>query len=211
MYNPPHFTTTDLTWLDWLAEHHPFGTLISQLDGAPFASHLPVLYARNGTEVTLTGHWARPNAQWRDIESQRVLFLFQGPHAYVSPRWYADTQKQVPTWNYATAHVYGKIRLVSDGPELEAIVTRLSQVFESGAPTPWSFPDSDPANRARLRGIVGFELRTEAVQIKLKLSQNHTAANVTGVIDGLRGTGSQEAAAVAELMQKEFNRRKEPV
>ncbi len=32
MYNPPHFTSTDPTWLDWLAEHHPFGTLVSQVE-----------------------------------------------------------------------------------------------------------------------------------------------------------------------------------
>ena len=118
MYNPPHFTSTDPTWLDWLAEHHPFGTLVSQVEDAPFASHLPVLYKRTDGEVTLTGHWARPNPQWREIETQRALFLFQGPHAYISPRWYADTPKQVPTWNYVAAHVYGTIRRIGirEGP-----------------------------------------------------------------------------------------------
>jgi transcriptional regulator len=207
MYNPPHFTSTDPTWLDWLAEHHPFGTLVSQVEDAPFASHLPVLYKRTDGEVTLTGHWARPNPQWREIETQRALFLFQGPHAYISPRWYADTPKQVPTWNYVAAHVYGTIRLIQEGPELEHIVVSLAEKFESGATTPWSLADSDPANRARLRGIVGFELRSTSVQVKLKLNQNHPVANVAGVIAGLRDTGSEEAAAVAALMQKELDKR----
>ena len=207
MYNPPHFTSTDPTWLDWLAEHHPFGTLVSQVENAPFASHLPVLYRRTDGEVTLTGHWARPNPQWREIETQRALFLFQGPHAYISPRWYADTPKQVPTWNYVAAHVYGTIRLIQEGPELEHIVVSLAEKFESGATTPWSLADSDPANRARLRGIVGFELRSTSVQVKLKLNQNHPVANVAGVIAGLRDTGSEEAAAVAALMQKELDKR----
>jgi transcriptional regulator len=207
MYNPSHFTSTDPTWLDWLAEHHPFGTLVSQVEDAPFASHLPVLYKRTDGEVTLTGHWARPNPQWREIETQRALFLFQGPHAYISPRWYADTPKQVPTWNYVAAHVYGTIRLIQEGPELEQIVVCLAEKFESGATTPWSLADSDPANRARLRGIVGFELRSTSVQVKLKLNQNHPVANVAGVIAGLRGTGSEEAAAVAALMQKELDKR----
>ncbi|MDB6010546.1 MAG: regulatory protein [Gammaproteobacteria bacterium] len=207
MYNPPHFTSTDPTWLDWLAEHHPFGTLVSQVEDAPFASHLPVLYKRTDGEVTLTGHWARPNPQWREIETQRPLFLFQGPHAYISPRWYADTPKQVPTWNYIAAHVYGTIRLIQEGPELEQIVVSLAEKFESGATTPWSLANSDPANRARLRGIVGFELRSTSVQVKLKLNQNHPVANVAGVIAGLHGTGSEEAAAVAALMQKELDKR----
>jgi transcriptional regulator len=207
MYNPPHFTSTDLSWLDWLAEHHPFGTLVSQVEGAPFASHLPVLYRRTDTQAVLTGHWARPNPQWRDIEGQRVLFIYQGPHAYISPRWYADSAKQVPTWNYVAAHVYGTIRLIHEGPELEGIVVSLSEHFESGATTPWRLADSDPANRSRLKGIVGFELRSDSVQVKLKLNQNHPAANVEGAITGLHSTGSVEAAAVAALMQKEFERR----
>jgi len=207
MYTPQHFTTTDLGWLDWLAEQYPFGTLISQAEGAPFATHLPVLYRRENDQAILTGHWARPNAQWRDIESQRVLFMLQGPHAYVSPRWYVDSAKQVPTWNYVAAHVYGKIRLVHEGEELERIVVSLADQFEAGATTPWRLADADPANRARLKGIVGFELRSENVQIKLKLNQNHPAANVQGVIAGLRATASAEAAAVADLMQKELERR----
>lgn len=207
MYTPPHFATTDLGWLDWLAEQYPFGTLVSQAEGAPFATHLPVLYRRENEQPILTGHWARPNAQWRDIEGQRVLFMFQGPHAYVSPRWYVDTPKQVPTWNYVTAHVYGKIRLVPEGEELERIVVSLADRFEAGAATPWRLADADPANRARLKGIVGFELHAQSVQIKLKLNQNHPAANVQGVIAGLRATGSAEAAAVADLMQKELDRR----
>ena len=207
MYTPPHFTTTEPGWLDWLAEQYPFGTLVSQAEGAPFATHLPVLYRRENEQAILTGHWARPNAQWREIEGQQVLFMFQGPHAYVSPRWYADTPKQVPTWNYVAAHVYGKVRLIHEGEELERIVVSLAERFEAGAAQPWRLADADPANRARLKGIVGFELRSENIQVKLKLNQNHVAANVQGVIAGLRATASAEAAAVADLMQKELDRR----
>lgn len=207
MYNPPHFTSTDLSWLDWLAANHGFGTLVSQVDGAPFATHLPVLYRRTENQVVLTGHWARPNPQWRDIEHQRVLFLFQGPHAYISPRWYADTPKQVPTWNYVAAHVYGTVRPIPEGEELERIVVALAAQYEAGAATPWRLAESDPANRARLKGIVGFELRSDSVELKLKLNQNHPAANVTGAIAGLRASASPEAAQVAELMEKELARR----
>ncbi|HVW68528.1 MAG TPA: FMN-binding negative transcriptional regulator [Steroidobacteraceae bacterium] len=216
MYNPAHFTSTDLSWLDWLAASHAFGTLVSQVDEAPFATHLPVLYRRSDSQVVLSGHWARPNPQWRDIERQRVLFMFQGPHAYISPRWYADAPKQVPTWNYIAAHVYGTIRAIHEGPELERIVIALAAQYEAGIPVPsangapaapWRLEDADPANRARLKGIVGFELRADSVQLKLKLNQNHPAANVLGAIAGLRETGSPEAAAVADLMEKELARR----
>jgi len=207
LYNPPQFATTDLSWLDWLAEHHPFGTLVSQADGAPCASHLPVLYRRADSNVVLTGHWARPNPQWREIGTQRVLFIYHGPHAYISPQWYTDPEKQVPTWNYVTAHVYGTIRTIQDVDELERIVTSLAGRFESSTATPWKLNREDPSNRARLRGIVGFELQSDSVQVKVKLNQNHPQANVAGAINGLRATGSEESAAVATLMQKELDRR----
>ncbi|MBS0463115.1 MAG: FMN-binding negative transcriptional regulator [Proteobacteria bacterium] len=65
MYSPAYYRETDLAELDRLAAAHPFATLITVRDGAPFATHLPVLYARDGARVTIRGHWARANPQWR--------------------------------------------------------------------------------------------------------------------------------------------------
>jgi transcriptional regulator len=201
MYVPEHFRESDLARLDWLAAHDAFGTLISSVEGAPFATHLPVLYARSGERVTLTGHWARANPQWRTIEGQRVLFVFHGPHAYVSPRWYVEPRRHVPTWNYAVAHVYGNVRLIHEREALERIVTALAGIYEGDTPGAWRLADSEPANRASLRGIVGFELYAAEVQVKFKLNQNHPPGNVEGAIRGLRALGSQDAQATAALME----------
>ena len=75
MYIPTYFREPDLEQLDGLAAHDAFGTLVSVADSSPVATHLPVLYHRDGSQVTLTGHWARPNPQWPGIEGQRVLFI----------------------------------------------------------------------------------------------------------------------------------------
>jgi transcriptional regulator len=207
MYLPEAFRSSDLADLDRLAAGNAFGTLISQRDGAPFATHLPVLYRRSAEQVTLTGHWARANPQWRDIEGQRVLFIFHGPHAYISPRWYLEPEKNVPTWNYAVAHVYGRIRLMQDAAELAPIVSALAAQYEAGAQQPWRFEDSGEAGRARLKAIVGFELSAEEIQIKLKLNQNHVAGNVQGAIEGLRAAGSAEALEIASRMQEALRER----
>jgi transcriptional regulator len=199
MYIPPHFKVTDLHWLDWLAAHDSFGTLISTVDGAPFATHLPVLYRRDGDQVTLTGHWARPNQQWRSIETQRVLFIFHGPHTYVSPRWYTAPQRNVPTWNYATAHLYGRVKLVQEPAALEQIVSRLADQFEKGAQSPWRFADSNGSQL--LRGIVGFELVAEQMEVKFKLNQNHPRQNIDGVIAGLSQVPGDDPRTVVELMR----------
>ena len=206
MYVPAHFAEHDLTALDRLAARDSFGTLISVVDGAPFATHLPVLYRREDEQVRLTGHWARPNQQWRDIEAQRVMFIFHGPHAYISPRWYTDPSRQVPTWNYTTAHVYGRIRLI-EGEGLTGIVSALSEIYERNAVAPWRFEPSESA--ARLRGIVGFELTADHIEIKLKLSQNQTIANAEGAIAGLTAEGGDAGAEVASAMQEALERRKD--
>jgi len=206
MYIPAYFHESDLAQLDWLAAHDAFGTLISFADGAPVATHLPVLYSRDGARVTLTGHWARPNPQWRAIEAQRALFIFHGPHAYISPRWYTDPESNVPTWNYATAHLYGQVRLIHEPAALEKVVTALAAYYEAGAETPWSMPQS-AASQQRLRGIVGFVLQVADIQLKFKLNQNHPAANVAGAISALAARGTDDARCLATLMQEALQRR----
>jgi len=206
MYIPAYFHETDLTQLDWLAAHDVFGTLISATEGAPVASHLPVLYRRAGAEVTLTGHWARQNPQWSTIEGQRVLFIFHGPHAYISPRWYTDPARNVPTWDYAAAHLYGHVRLIQDAGKLEQVVAALAAHFEAGAPAPWRMSEVLPRQKL-LSGIVGFELSVDDIQIKFKLNQNHPAANVEGAIAALRAQGGEDAGALAALMQAALQKR----
>lgn len=201
MYVPQAFSSQDLATLDRLVAYNAFGTLISQTGGAPFVSHLPVLYHRDERQVRLSGHWARANPQWRDIEGQRVLFILHGPHAYISPRWYLEPEKNVPTWNYAVAHIYGRVRIIQQVVELERIVTALAARYEAGAPAPWRFESTGEAGRARLKAIVGFELSADEIQVKLKLNQNHRAENVRGAIAGLRAEGSAADAEVAAWME----------
>jgi transcriptional regulator len=202
MYLPEAFKAKDLGALDRLAAYNAFGTLVSQIGGAPFASHLPVLYRRTESRVTLTGHWARANPQWRQIEGQRVLFILHGPHAYISPRWYVEPEKSVPTWNYAVAHVYGCVRVVHEVDELERIVTALAAQYEAGAQMPWRFEDTGEAGRARLKAIVGFELSADEVEVKFKLGQNQMEGNVRAAAAGLRAVGSAWPCEVADWMEQ---------
>ena len=52
-----------------------------------------------------------------------------------------------------------------------------------------------------LRAIVGFEVRVTSLEGKWKLSQNRSAADVAGVVAGLRArTGDPGSAAVADQM-----------
>jgi transcriptional regulator len=206
VYIPPPFHETDLKQLDWLLERDAFGTLISTHEGAPFVTHLPVLYRRADAQVTLRGHWARANPQWSTIEGQRVLLIIHGPHAYISPRWYTDPVNNVPTWNYATAHLYGHVQLIEESARLAGIVKALAEYYEAAAETPWRM-SANSANDQRLRGIVGFELTVDEIQLKFKLNQNHPAANIEKVVSALRAQGGEDALGVAALMQQALAKR----
>ena len=97
MYQRPVFAEADLAHLDHLFARDAFATLVTVVGGLPFASHLPMLYRRDGSDVLLEGHWARPNPQAR--HAGPALMIVHGPHAYVSPGWYPDKDAaaRVPT------------------------------------------------------------------------------------------------------------------
>ncbi|MBP0500889.1 FMN-binding negative transcriptional regulator, partial [Mycobacterium tuberculosis] len=64
MFIPADFVETDLTWLDRLLERDAVVTVVSTgSDGLPQVTLLPVLYRRDGQEILIEGHWARPNPQ----------------------------------------------------------------------------------------------------------------------------------------------------
>jgi transcriptional regulator len=201
MFVPRHFAEPDLTALDALAEAHPFATLVTQTEDGPFASHLPVLYRRDGDAVLVEGHWSRANPQWRHTGT--ALLILQGPHAYVSPSWYTDkdTLARVPTWNYAVAHLSGPLEVFEDGAALADLVDRLSQRFEAVVGSDWRFEYARPDHVSQLRGIVGFRLRPARLAVKLKLNQNHPPANVEAVAEALTAAGGENERAVAALMR----------
>jgi transcriptional regulator len=209
MYTPRAFTETDLIELDRLIARDAFITLVTVVDGLPFVSHLPVLYAREGERIVIEGHWARPNPQAR--HAGPALLIVHGPHAYLSPGWYADKEEaaRVPTWNYAVAHLHGVLETTDDAARLASIVDRLSQVNEARVGNDWRFEHDRDDHVRQLRGIVGFRFAVERVELKFKLSQNHPAANVEGAAAALQQLGGEDNLAVSELMRERLARRAE--
>lgn len=202
MYQPRAFVETDLAALDAMIATGPFVTLVSlDDDGLPFASHLPVLYAREGDRVLIEGHWARPNPQAG--HAGQVLMIVHGPHAYVSPGVYPDkeTAARVPTWNYAIAHLRGSLDMFDDETALGDLVDRLSQRFEATVGRDWRFEPGRDDHRSQLRGIVGFRFVPDRIDLKFKLSQNHPPANRQAVRDDLAARYDTGARAVAALMR----------
>lgn len=200
MYIPKAFLVSDKSVLHDFIECNSFATLVSTVDGEPFATHLPLILDRTrSAHGALLGHVARANPQWRSFDgTQTALAIFHGPHAYVSPSWYA-TSPAVPTWNYAAVHVYGVPQVVDDPAWLSDVVDRLIRIYEAGMPQPW--PGILPADYRSnlLKAIVGFVMDIDRIEGKFKLSQNRSTADQQGVVRHLETSADPVAQALGEL------------
>lgn len=201
MYLPAHFAHSDPQGLRALIGAHPLATLVTIGADGPTADHLPLLLdVEAGPHGTLVGHVARANPLWRAAAGQRVLAVFHGPQAYVSPNWYpskADTHKAVPTWNYAVVHAHGRLEAVDDREWLRDLVTRLTATQENRRPAPWAVADA-PADylEQMLRAIVGVRIPIERLVGKFKLSQNRSVADREGAASGIASDGQGMLSAL---------------
>lgn len=193
MFIPKQFAMQDRSALDAVIRANPFGLLVGQIEGQPYATHLPFLLDGD----RLLAHFARGNPHWKAIDgSAQMMAVFSGPHAYVSPRWY-ETGPAVPTWNYVAVHVYGAPRRIDDPELVRNILDRLVEEFEGGA---WSLEGQDPDFIGRMsRGIVAFEMPVERIEGKFKLSQNRPAGDRRRVIAELEGGGEMNVALARSM------------
>jgi len=207
MYLPKHFAQTDIGALHRLIGAHPLGALVTLAAGGLEANHIPFLVQADPAPYgTLLGHVARGNPLWRDVACDaESLVIFQGPETFISPSWYPskkETAKVVPTWNYAVVHAYGRVRVIDDAVWLRAHVEQLTDRHEAERPAPWKVTDA-PADyiETMLRGIVGIEIRIARLVGKWKASQNRSARDRAGVVDGLLQEPTEAAATMAELVR----------
>jgi transcriptional regulator len=202
LYVPEHFAPRDRAAIVRLVHDHPFATLITPQSPEPLLTHLPLLHvADREPHGTVFGHFARANPHARIADGTESIAIFHGPHAYVSPSWYADPSGAVPTWNYAVVHVHGAIELARDAAETRAVLDLMIHRFEAGRHRPWEL-GLDPERLAAMVGaIVGFRIRVKRLDAKFKLSQNRTPEDRRRVAAGLDTENYEDAAATASWMR----------
>jgi transcriptional regulator len=203
MYVPPHFDLNAAA-ARVLMRDRSFATLVTTDEvGAPFVTHLPLLHDDDGSaHGKLVGHVARANPHWRLFDrGTPTLAIFHGPHAYISPNWYASPNL-VPTWNYTAVHAYGTPRILDEPEAALAVVERLAAYFEASLPRPWSTAKLPPGNAlAQMKGIVAFDMPIERLQAKAKVGQNRLPADQRSAAEALAARGGEDNLAVAALMR----------
>jgi transcriptional regulator len=176
-----------------------FGILVSQVEGKPWATHIPMHLSPDGKK--LTSHIARGNQQWKSWnEATEVLAIFQGPHAYISSSWY--DHENVPTWNYIAVHVYGTVRLLG-ADEVVQSLKQLVDKYEKASVHPVTVEGmSEKFLQNEMRGIVAFEMVITKMEAAYKLSQNRDDKNYKEIIRQLENRNEEGSLQIAKEMLK---------
>lgn len=208
MHTQPLFAETDTAALHALVATYPLATLVaSTASGVPNAHLLPLeLCASGAAPACLRGHVPRSHPLRQDAaEGGSVLVLFQGPNAYISPRWYVNGQRSArlaPSWNYVAVQARGRLQWIDEDPHwVLGHLAALTAAQEAGRAQPWSLDMAAPdyvENAAR--HLVGFEIEITALQGKRFLSQQRTEADRRSLIEHLEREPSGMARDVARLI-----------
>jgi transcriptional regulator len=201
MYVSHYYREENLKRVEEFIRAHDFATLVLVQDGLPVAAHLLTEF-QTGPDGTwlINGHMARANKLWQAFDSTKeVLLIFGGPNVYISPTWYSHLN--VPTWNYIAVHLYGAPRVIDGGPELQDILARLIERYETQSS--YRMETLPPDFREKeMRGAVGFQVRVTRVEANFKLSQNRNNEDHASVIRQLEARGDEQSIAIANEMKK---------
>jgi transcriptional regulator len=201
MFVPRHFAEDRVDVLVELARTAGFGHLVVADSNEIASTPMPFVIADDASRVH--AHLARPNGLWK-LTPCPALLVVPVDDTYISPSWYpskAQHGKVVPTWNYEVVHLHGRLVAHDDAEWISAQVRELTDFHESAMPTPWSVDDAPLEYIDKMiRGIVGIELVVDRIEGKRKLSQNKTADELAGAIEGLAGSPHRGAAEIRAAM-----------
>ncbi len=192
MYVRPVFEERDEGRIRSLVAVHPFGLLVTHGPRGLEASHIPFQLLEE-TGLALAGHLAAGNPQC-DMIGGEALAVFSGPHAYVSPGWYA-AHPAVPTWDFAAVHVTGRLVPMDGAAQLGEAMDAMAAMD----PHRFRVGQLEDGYRARMfAGVRAFTLVPTKVEAQWKMSQNRSAEDRRRVAAALRAGGEDGTAALIE-------------
>lgn len=199
MYIPAKYLIELWDQQEHLIKSYPLATVITiDEDGTPIANHLPMfLHVDKDTgKKYLHAHVAKKNHQLPSLKSnENVLVIFQSPSTYILPSYYPEkerTHKFVPTWDFASLHIKGKLKVIDDFDFVRAQLNNFTDQNEAERDVKWKVDDA-PENYLKImqKAITGLEIEIVDLKCKYKFEQKETRENVDGVISGLSEDGKE--------------------
>ncbi|WP_088894028.1 FMN-binding negative transcriptional regulator [Leptolyngbya ohadii] len=203
MYRPAAFQEDSTEKLVSFMRANSFATLVSIVEGIPFASHIPLVVVQEDDRVKLIGHLAKQNPQAQVLSTGESLAIFTGAHAYISPKLY-EKHENVPTWNYIAVHAYGVAQPITlkDSPDsMNEMIDGMIDAYEADYRSQWHSL-SNGYREGMMNGIVGFEMTVMRLEGKYKLSQNRNQAEQQNVSRVLLESDDPAAQAIDLEMQQ---------
>lgn len=171
--------------IEALVSAFPLALLVHRAFRDPMVLPLPMLpdVDDSGRLVGLVGHMALHNPMVERVrEDPQTLFVFLGPHAYVSPT-IVSKPAWGPTWNYALAWMEAEITL---RPGItHTALQRLVQRLEGDDPDSWTTGDMGERYEKLAKRIIAFEASVLSVNATFKLGQNEEAQVFDDILRGL--------------------------
>jgi transcriptional regulator len=201
LYQPPHFAVGQRDLALELMRRHPLATIVSAAAGGePMVSHAPLVADARGEAMLLHGHLAKANPHWKQWnDGDRVLAIFHGGDAYVSPFCY-EVEPAVPTWNYAVAHAACTVTLWHDAEAKERVLKALIDAHDVPYRERWDELDLEWREKMK-GGIVAFEFAVARLDVKFKLSQNRSPEDRAGVLRAME-QGDARARELADWTRR---------
>lgn len=181
-------------------QQYSFATLVSNHDGAPFATHLPVSCRTESGVVRIGAHVARANPHWKAFEADpQAMVIFHGPHTYISPTLYRSRDR-VPTWNYIAVHAWGRVTIDHTAAAKLGTLTLLIAEHEPSYRD--QFDGISPKLRdGLLNAIVSLDIRVEKLEGKFKLGQ-HRMSDDKPEMQARHEQGGENEQAIATWMKR---------
>ena len=200
MRHTPTYVITDPLEVRRLIGEHPWATIVSPTSNGMVASHYPVMLENRDDQISLVSHFGRPDDELHELGQHEVLVIIQGPHGYISSSWYPDGDN-IPTWNHATAHLYGTPEILSD-EENYRVLSELVDHFEHHVEHPVSLADDEAGARRAAKGTVGLRIVIDRFDARLKMSQNEKPEVHQHIVDELNSDGTYASPQLAAEMTR---------
>lgn len=204
MRQNPSFAMTDVAELRRIIANNPWATIVSAAEDGLVASHYAVMLDDTRDDLTIVAHVGRPDDMLHDLGNRELMVIFQGPHGYITPRWYPPETPNVPTWNFVAVHLSGVPEVLTAEENL-VVLDKLVAHFENLGEDPrlmWERPNTPEYVERLEKGTVGFRLTPTKVTAKRKLSQNRPAEVVDVILAGLEQPGPYRNGPLAREMRR---------
>lgn len=142
---------------------------------------------------TYIGHIAKSNSLHLIFPNGvNALAIFTTENSYISPNWYLTNKQSnthVPTWNYQTVHLKGKLSFdYSKKYKLRAVGV-LTKLYENMylREKEWKISDAPKDYiEKRLEDVVAFKLEVNNIIGKSKISQNREIQDFISVKENMK-------------------------